>query len=154
MGLDMYLYAERNVSGYSFQPEQEQEQYREVINAVHADFASTESPSADITITVGYWRKVNAIHSWFVRNVQEGEDNCNKYWVSREQLAKLRDLCVEVVKNKDKAHELLPTAEGFFFGGTEYDNYYYESIKETASRLTILLNTTPVSWEFYYQSSW
>ena len=25
---------------------------------------------------VGYWRKANAIHGWFVRNVQNGKDDC------------------------------------------------------------------------------
>lgn len=155
MGLDMYLYAEKSVSGYSFEEKPEQEQYKSVINAIGAtEIASPSAPYAEITVTSMYWRKVNAIHSWFVENVQEGKDNCDKYWVSREMLTKLRDLCVEVVQNPKKAKKLLPTAEGFFFGGTEYDEYYFETIKETASRLTILLNTTPNNWEFYYRSSW
>ena len=25
---------------------------------------------------VGYWRKANAIHKWFVDNVQDGNDDC------------------------------------------------------------------------------
>lgn len=154
MGLDMYLYAEKNVSGYSFQPEQEQEQYREVINAVNASFADFNSPNAEVKITVSYWRKANAIHDWFVRNVQEGNDNCNKYWVSRDKLKELRDLCVEVTKHRDKAENLLPTTDGFFFGGTDYNEYYYSDIKETATRITQLLNSVPEAWEFYYQSSW
>ena len=155
MGLDMYLYAEKHISGYGFQEEHEREQYKSVVNAIEATaLADPHSPMANITITSIYWRKVNAIHDWFVRNVQEGEDNCDKYWVSREQLKALRDLCVEVVKDRDKAEELLPTTEGFFFGGTDYDSYYFDSIKDTASRLTVLLNTAPDSWDFYYRSSW
>ena len=154
MGLDMYLYAEKNVSGYRFQPEQEQEEYREVINAVHANFASAESPSADITVTVSYWRKANAIHDWFVRNVQDNEDNCRKYYVSRKQLQELRDSCVEVTKDRNKANEVLPTTGGFFFGSTDYDEYYYAGVKDTATQLTQLLNSVPDEWSFYYQSSW
>ena len=155
MGLDMYLYAEKHISGYGFREEHEREQYKSVVNVVEATaIADPNSPSAEITITSMYWRKVNAVHNWFVRNVQEGTDNCQKYWVSRDQLKALRDICVEVVKDRDKAESLLPTAEGFFFGGTEYDSYYFDELKSTASRLTILLNSTPESWEFYYQSSW
>ena len=29
----------------------------------------------------GYWRKANAIHRWFVENVQKGEDDCRDYYV-------------------------------------------------------------------------
>jgi hypothetical protein len=155
MGLDMYLYAEKHISGYGFREENEREQYKSVVNAVEATTISDpNSPSADITVTSMYWRKANAIHDWFVKNVQGGDDNCERYWVSRDKLRELRDLCVKVVQNRDLAHKLLPTSEGFFFGGTEYDSYYFDSLKETASRITILLNTTPETWSFYYQSSW
>jgi hypothetical protein len=155
MGLDMYLYAEKFISGYGFREEHEREQYRSVVNAIEAgSIADPNSPSANITVTSMYWRKVNAVHNWFVHNVQGGDDNCEKYWVSRDQLKALRDLCVEVVQNRDKAKKLLPTASGFFFGDTEYDSYYFESLKDTASRITVLLNTTPEGWDFYYQSSW
>ncbi len=53
---------------------------------------------------VGYWRKENHIHKWFVDNVQDGNDNCDMYIVSREQLEALRDVCkkvLEVVRLKD-----------------------------------------------------
>lgn len=30
----------------------------------------------EITEEVGYWRKANAIHGWFVDNVQKGNDDC------------------------------------------------------------------------------
>jgi hypothetical protein len=155
MGLDMYLYAEKHIRGYGFREEHEREQYKSVVNAIEATtIADPNSPSADITVTSMYWRKANAIHDWFVKNVQGGNDNCERYWVSRDKLRELRDLCVKVVQNRDLAHKLLPTSEGFFFGGTEYDSYYFDSLKNTASRITILLNTTPETWSFYYQSSW
>ena len=37
-----------------------------------------------------YWRKANAIHNWFVQNVQDGNDDCKKYWVSIDHLKELR----------------------------------------------------------------
>ena len=151
----MYLRAEKHISGYTFVKDEEREQYSQVMNTVGAqDIADTNSPSANVTFTAMYWRKQNAIHNWFVKAVQNGRDDCKKYWVSREQLKDLRDLCVEVVQNKEKAKTALPTSEGFFFGGTDYDDYYFEGIKETASRLTILLNSASEEWEFEYQSSW
>jgi len=154
MGLDMYLYAKKSMAGYSFLPEQEQEQYRDIVNMVGADFADRGTPMAQVEICAMYWRKANAIHGWFVRNCQNGEDDCREYWVSRESLIMLRDLCVEVVQNHDKAEELLPTESGFFFGGTEYDEYYFDEVAGTASKITKLLNSAPDEWEFYYHSSW
>jgi hypothetical protein len=155
MGLDMYLLAEKHISGYAFVESTEREQYHSVLNTMEAtDIADKDSPSADINVTAMYWRKQNAIHSWFVANVQDGNDNCKKHYVSREQLKELRDLCVQVTQDKENADSVLPTADGFFFGGTDYDDYYFEGIKETASRLTVLLNNTPEGWVFNYQSSW
>lgn len=31
----------------------------------------------------------------------------------------------------DKASYLLPTRDGFFFGGTEYDEYYFKDLEDT-----------------------
>ncbi|RLB83158.1 MAG: hypothetical protein DRH15_05655, partial [Deltaproteobacteria bacterium] len=51
-----------------------------------------------VVIEVGYWRKANAIHRWFVENVQDGNDDCERYYVPREKLKELKDLCQEVIK--------------------------------------------------------
>ena len=48
---------------------------------------------------IGYWRKANAIHNWFVNNVQNGEDDCGRYEVSKEKLESLLNICEEVLKN-------------------------------------------------------
>ena len=48
---------------------------------------------------VGYWRKANHIHKWFVDNVQNGIDDCDTYKVTKEQLEELLDICKEVVDN-------------------------------------------------------
>jgi len=80
---------------------------------------------------VGYWRKDNHIHQWFVDNCQDGTDDCRYAYVSEEQLAELLDICREVKKDHTLAEELLPTQEGFFFGGTEVDEYYFSAIDDT-----------------------
>lgn len=48
---------------------------------------------------IGYWRKANAIHSWFVENVQGGEDNCNPHYVSKEQLEELKGMCEKITSS-------------------------------------------------------
>ncbi len=48
---------------------------------------------------IGYWRKANQIHHWFVETVQAGNDDCGLYAVSREQLGALLGLVDEVMKS-------------------------------------------------------
>jgi hypothetical protein len=40
-----------------------------------------------------YWRKANAIHNWFVHNVQEDNDDCGDYYVPPSKLRELGDIC-------------------------------------------------------------
>jgi hypothetical protein len=104
-----------------------------------------------------YWRKANAIHNWFVREEQEGVDNCAEYNVSTEALAELRDICNKVLVDPDKADELLPPQSGFFFGSTDVDEWYLEQLKYTVERLDVLLELPEVKnhkINFYYSSSW
>ena len=105
-------------------------------------------------IEVGYWRKANQIHQWFVDNVQEGVDNCATYYVSREQLEELKTICEEVLKHPEKAEELLPTQEGFFFGTTEYDEWYFDDIQETIEICEWCLDERKEYDYFEYHSSW
>lgn len=51
------------------------------------------------------------------------------------------------------ARALLPTQAGFFFGGMEYDQYYYEDLEYTRDTLSELLAEQDDA-EFYYRSSW
>lgn len=51
-----------------------------------------------IVMNIGYWRKANHIHNWFVNNVQNGEDDCNHYIVTKEQLINLLDVCKKVLE--------------------------------------------------------
>lgn len=190
MGLDMYLRANKYVSGYSFREEEEQGFYRRLVEELGAgEFVDPETPSGSVSLTVAYWRKANAIHRWFVEHVQRGVDDCGDYYVSREQLEELRDLCRLVVDtaeldlgrvrngytikpgpggtllredivqdgstitNPEQVEALLPTASGFFFGSTDYDEMYFEDVKDTIAQLDRALGLDE-SWDFEYHSSW
>jgi hypothetical protein len=100
----------------------------------------------------GYWRKQNQIHRWFVENVQQGVDNCGEYYVDVDDLKTLLDLCEKVKADHSLAEELLPSASGFFFGGTEYDEWYYNGIDNTIDILKEALEDE--RGDYYYSSSW
>ena len=105
---------------------------------------------------VGYWRKANHIHAWFVDKVQDCEDDCDYHnEVSKEDLEDLLDVCQRVLNDHSLADELLPTQSGFFFGSYEYDEYYFDDIKDTIEIIKNVLETTDFDKEMiYYVSSW
>ena len=105
---------------------------------------------------VAYWRKANAIHKYFVDNVQDGIDDCRYHnEVTKEILEDLLERCGKALNNHDLAPELLPRCSGFFFGGTNYDEWYFRDIEETFNYITHILKTTNFDIEMLcYCSSW
>jgi hypothetical protein len=150
MGLDMYLDKRTYVKNWNFQ---EPEERHEVV--VTKGGSSTNINPEKVKYIVeeaGYWRKANQIHRWFVENVQRGVDDCGNYYVEKSKLLELLDLCEKVKADNSLADSLLPTASGFFFGGTEYDEWYFEDINNT---INIIKETVEGGdADYYYSSSW
>jgi hypothetical protein len=144
MGLDMYLTAKRYM-WYNEDALKEQ---------VAAPFNLPEGiKPKEVSVEAAYWRKANQIHKWFVDNIQNGEDECKPHDVSREDLKELLSVCKQVADNPELGEKLLPTQSGFFFGGTDYDEYYMEDINDTIEKLEIALQLDD-GWYFEYRSSW
>lgn len=146
MGLDMYLNASFYVSEYY------DKELFDKLNSL--DIPKLKNFKVNtIKAEALYWRKANQIHKWFVDNVQQGNDDCGTYYVEREKLQELRDLCVQVIANPDKAKELLPSQSGFFFGGTDYDENYLQCLEYTVKGLNKILEINEII-DFEYCSSW
>lgn len=173
MGLDMYLTRKKFIWSKD----------RKNITISGLDISDPEEIK-EISFEAGYWRKANAIHKWFVDNIQDGEDDCKEYYVSIEDMKRLLDTVNKVLKasklvkariqvgtqwtkekgeepimedgymieNPEVAMELLPTESGFFFGSTDYNNYYIDDLKETKKILDKALKNTED--DYYYSSSW
>ena len=148
MGLDMYLTAERYIWS-SEKPISD-----EVANLLGLQLDGERMRVNSVEAEAMYWRKANAIHKWFVENVQGGEDNCQRFYVEREQLTELRDLCAKLCTQREMAEETLPTADGFFFGSTEYDEWYWNDIEGTVQGLDKALQAFDDKWQFHYRASW
>jgi hypothetical protein len=148
MGLDMYLTAKRYVSDYN---DKDKVLSTELMR--HFPELTETQTIQEVAVRVGYWRKANAIHKWFVTNVQEGEDDCGSYTVSRPKLVELKERCERVAGWRELAAEQLPTAGGFFFGGTGYDEYYFQDIENTIKIIDACLQL-PDTWDVEYHSSW
>lgn len=165
MGLDMYLTKRTYVGG----------NYKH--NEVAGSISITKGGKllnidlkrvSYISEEVGYWRKANQIHKWFVDNCGDGRDECQDMDVSEEQLRNLLKTCKEIIEkcpleveqdkkvitNPEIAGELLPTASGFFFGSTEYDEYYFGDIQETVEIIENLLEEGIENADIVYRASW
>lgn len=161
MGLDMYLRRKVYVGlNYSHNIDETKET-KIVINGKHFD----HSRLTELEFDVLSWRKANSIHDFFVKEVQDGEDDCREYYVDRSIIKKLVEYCTKDIQYIKSLPEedfksgkvdieklnLTPT-EGFFFGSTAIDEWYLEDLIETALKLNVeLLNE---EGDFYYQSSW
>ncbi len=163
MGLDMYLYRETFVGG--------NHEYRDVQGTVELSYNTDDNERLPINVDIKslvsvtehllYWRKANAIHGWFVRNVQGGNDDCKEYVVRRSDLEELWQICNEILNIEDKekrddlAYKLLPPTTGFFFGTYTLDEYYFSDLEKTKTVLGKELES-PKTYDisYKYQASW
>ena len=162
MGLDQYLTAKKYVSKWDYSGGFD----NRVITQEFQDLLPMDTPDitrygqyAGITVEypVGYWRKANAIHNYFVQTLGEGVDECQEMYVPRETLSDLRERCVEVIGSdnmEQMAQEVgLETVSGFFFGDTEYGEWYREDLKLTVEICDHVLKL-PEEYSLHYQASW
>ena len=190
MGLDMYLdKCSRKVWGYKDMDIDKMKVNNPALYEELKPFIIMRGkyhPWESFFAEVGYWRKANAIHKWFVENVQNDVDDCGHYEVSKEKIEELLRVCVAVrdgskmadgliengytyengkkkpfmeegkyIVNTELAEELLPTQDGFFFGSTNYDEYYMEDIADTIDILQHALDTVDFDREMVvYSASW
>lgn len=129
MGLDMYLYRKKRRNDYD----------------TNEDYKTADD------VELIYWRKANHIHRWFTQGVEE--DNCTPIPVAEKDILELIDACMDVLQDKDDvevAKEVLPTVSGFFWGGTDYDEWYYQDIRDTIQGLSEVLADIEPNDELYY----
>jgi hypothetical protein len=160
MGLDMYLSGSKYIPSYNPMPEEAVlvEAVREGLN-----LPECETPLASVETTIIQWRKANHIHKWFVDKCQAGEDNCERHEVKLADLEKLHGVLAQLLDHDEsKAALLLPPCAGFFFGGTELDEWYWNEVDRTHAVLgewidfikKDLLRENSWGWDLYYRSSW
>jgi len=151
MGLDMFIWGKQRLWDIS-------DESKELQDKVSSLFPELGDAKVNVVeAEVAYWRKANAIHDWFVKNVQDGKDECQETYLEKADLARLLAVVNEVLQDTSKAPKLLPTANGFFFGSTEYNEWYFRDLeytKETIGKLVEKWDTDYKNWDFYYQSSW
>ena len=137
-----------------------------------------------VIFQVGYWRKANQIHKWFVDNIQEGEDDCREYYVDRDKLKELLKICKKIldkcklkdgvvtngysfkdgerVANKEKGKvmtnpkyaESLLPSEQGFFFGSYDYDQWYYQDIEDTVKIIEKVLKLPDGWDIKYSASW
>ena len=83
---------------------------------------------------VAYFRKVNFLIPFFGY-----KENCSNIEIDKYQVEDLIEACKEVLANHDKASFLLPTQAGFFFGSTDYDDWYFDDVQNVKEKFEEIL---------------
>lgn len=165
MGLDMYLHAKKYVEKINWEkldrdndigldsPEVVNPLWNEIVDTAGMSDVATDIYGVHVEVTCAYWRKANQIHKWFVDNVQQGNDDCGEYYVSHSKLSELHNTVCVALASRDP--NLLPPQEGFFFGGTDIDEWYWKDLENTKTKIERIFRLPDMSkLSFYYTSSW
>jgi len=96
-----------------------------------------------------YFRKVNFIYAYFKNKLVEEEA-----WVEKSDLEDLISRCEKVLANHTLADELLPTQSGFFFGSTDYDEWYYHDVRDCLKQMKKLLKGLKDDEQLFVRMSW
>ena len=169
MGLDMYLEIRKNEYRSKYSKDKGSRlklEYPKDITEFIPNLTDLRI-SRQTNYEVGYWRKANQIHNWFMQNCARRDeydnpiDDCRPIEITVDKLEELLDTCKKVLADHSLAGSLLPTADGFFFGSTEYDDYYFGELEQTVEIIEPVLKFAKHKleikdyvWEVYYQASW
>ena len=80
---------------------------------------------------VAYFRKVNFLLPFF-----EYGENCSRLEIDDYKIDELLFKCKQVLEDHSLAETLLPTLGGFLFGNSEYNDWYFEDVKEVYDKFS------------------
>lgn len=124
-------------------------------NAVHAWFiencAEGDGNRTEMYVEEGKLKKLYEICKKIKAEVIMGEDDIkNGYTFKDGKRVPILEKGMTIV-NPEISKELLPTQSGFFFGSTDYDQWYMNDIDLTIEILKPLID---VGGPYYYTASW
>lgn len=94
-----------------------------------------------------YYRKVNFLYAFFAEILDD--EQCV---VTRHDVETIISHCKEVLADHSLAEKLLPTQSGFFFGSTDYDEWYFKDVEEVLEKFTKYLedwDDDTIGWVYF-----
>lgn len=141
----------------------------------YPEYGWTDKVIYDIDFDL-YFRKHNALHNWIHKH--NATDPCDPEFMddidlTKNQMLELNELLQTIAgmyaecmagklssrKLKNYCRDNYPPSDGFFHGGTEYDDWYYENVLDEARKINKLVSLIPdrVPGDvkvFRYECSW
>ena len=170
MGLDMFLKIRKCEYRSKYSKEKGSNlklEYPKDITNFIPNLDDTISIERSTDYKVGYWRKANHIHNWFIEKCADRDsngvpiDDCRPMVVTVDNLKELLETCKKVLADHSLAQSLLPTQSGFFFGSTDYGEWYYADIEDTIKIIEPVLKfaehklkNKEYVWKVIYEASW
>ena len=159
MGLDMYLLKKRKDDKRKVEEIWDEVGYFRKVNAVHKYLVDQAQEGKD---DCGYHKVKKEVLEDLVKRCEEVLNKVvlrdgmveigRKYQNGKEEPILSESV---IVINPEVCEELLPTQDGFFFGGISYNGYYLDDLKDTINICNNILSDTDFTKEeIYYHSSW
>lgn len=169
MGLDMMLVKRKK----DLKKENKEVEWNETVeiaywrkaNQVHKWFVDNVQNGVDdcgyYEVTIEKLQELVDICREILREVKlvDGKVLTRDYWEKEKgetEMTHIKEYGIgKVIDKPEICKKLLPTQDGFFFGDTNYSEYYYEDIEYTRNRIQAVIDL--LEWELYdvyYTSSW
>lgn len=100
-----------------------------------------------ITYEDMYFRKVNLLYAFFAEKLTD--EQCI---VTKREVETIISNCEKVLADHSLAETLLPTQGGFFFGSTDYNEWYFNDVEEVLNSFTEYLKDwtdDTIGWVYF-----
>jgi hypothetical protein len=94
-----------------------------------------------------YYRKVNFLYAFFAEALTD--EQCV---VTKHDVETIISHCKEVLADHSLAEKLLPTQAGFFFGSTDYNEWYFKDVEYVLEQFTKYLegwDDDTIGWVYF-----
>lgn len=94
-----------------------------------------------------YYRKVNFLYAFFAEALED--EQCV---VTKHDVETIISHCKEVLADHSLAEKLLPTQAGFFFGSTDYNEWYFKDVEDVLKKFTEYLegwDDDTIGWVYF-----
>ena len=145
MGLDMYMSKKTYVKQWSHNAPEDQ--FTVTVKKGTKKFTGIKPERISYIVEeVAYWRKFNALHNWFVNNVQDGVDECQESYIPDEKLKEL----IETLKSVKEILEKAPTKKTMIQVGWKNGEKEMEEIDTFDIDEEVLENLLPTTSGFFF----
>lgn len=147
MGLDIYFWKRVRTESDEKEYIDRCERYKKIFDTDNYENRIND----DKVVEIGYFRKVN-----FLMGVFDREQTGEYIKIDKHDLLDLQERCKTVLEHRDTAtaNAFLPPQSGFFFGGTDINDYYFSDVEDVADWLETILPTLDDEDVIYFEGNY